>query len=127
MRIVIASRQTVTRRALSLLLRTRLSVEVVGETGDDGELMNLVKANRPDLVLLEEDLPGAQLGDLILALRGLDFSPAVIVLDERPETEQIALAAGADAFVYKGDHPKNLLVAIEAIRMKRENNNYHAQ
>ena len=106
MRIVIASRQAVTRRALSLLLRTRLNVEVVGEAVDEGELMNLVKANSPDLVLLEEDLPGAQLGDLILALRGLDFGPAVIVLDERPETEQ---------------------VAIEAIRMKRENNNYHAQ
>jgi len=120
MQIVIAGTQAVTRRAMNLLLVTRLGVEVVGEAGDESELMNLVKANRPDLVLLEEDLPGAQLGDLIPALRGLEFNPAVIVLDERPETEQAALAAGADAFVYKGDHPNNLLVAIEAIRMKRE-------
>jgi DNA-binding NarL/FixJ family response regulator len=120
MRIVIAGTQAVSRRALNLLLVARLRVDVVGEAEDEGELMNLVKANKPDLVLLEEDLPGAQLGDLIPALREFDFNPAVIVLDERPETEQLALAAGADAFVYKGDSPKRLLIAIEAIRMKRE-------
>ena len=120
MRIVIAGTQAVTRRAMNLLLVTRLGVEVVGEAGDEGELMNLVKANRPDLVVLDEGLPGAQLGDLITALRELDFAPAVIIIDERAQTKQVALAAGADAFVYKGDHPKNLLVAVEAIRMKPE-------
>jgi len=119
MRIVIASRQAVTRRALSLLLRTRLSVEVVGETGDVEELINLVNANHPDMVLLNEVLPGGQLEDLIPALRGLDSSPAVIVLNENPEMEQAALAAGADDFVLIGDHPKKLLIAVEAIRMKR--------
>ena len=120
MRIVIAGNQAVSRRALNLLLVARLGVEVVGEAGDQGELINLVKTNRPDLVLLNDDLPGAQLGDVIPALRGLDFNPAVIVLNERPETEQDALAAGADAFVYKGDHPKKLLIAVEAIRVKRQ-------
>jgi DNA-binding NarL/FixJ family response regulator len=120
MRIVIAGTQAVSRRAMNLLLVTRLGVEVVGEAGDEGELMNLVKTNQPDLVVLDEGLPGAQLDDLIPALREIDFAPAVIVLDERMQTEQAALDAGADAFVYKGDHPKNLLVAIETIRMKRE-------
>ena len=67
--------------------------------------MNLVKTNQPDLVVLDEGLPGAQLGDLIPALWELDLAPTVIVLDERPQKEQAALVAGADAFVYKGDHP----------------------
>ena len=120
MRIVIAGAQAVTRRAMNLLLATRLGVEVVGEAGDEGELMNLVKTNQPDIMVLDESLSGAQLGDLIPALRELDLAPTVIVLDERPQKEQAALAAGADSFVYKGDHPKNLLVAIETIRMKRE-------
>jgi len=120
MQFVIAGRQAATRRAISLLIRTRLGLEVVGEAGDVSELMNLVKANLPDLVLLDEDLPGTQLSELVTNLLGLDNSPAVIVLNGHPETEAAALAAGANAFVYKGDHPKQLLIAIESIRVERE-------
>ena len=86
-------------------MRTRLSVEVVGENGDVEELINLVNANHPDMVLLNEVLPDDQLEDLIPTLRGLDSNPAVIVLNENPEMEQAALAAGVDDFVLIGDHP----------------------
>ena len=103
-----------------MLVETRLGLEVIGEAKDYEELMNLVMANQPDLILLDEDLPGVELGELITTLRGLDFSPAVIVLNEKPETEEAALAAGADAFVYKGDHPKRLLIAVQSVRIARQ-------
>jgi DNA-binding NarL/FixJ family response regulator len=60
------------------------------------------------------------MGDLISALRHLDFHPAVIALDVRLETEQAALAAGADIYVFKGDPPKRLLIAIESIRLRND-------
>jgi DNA-binding NarL/FixJ family response regulator len=103
-----------------MLVRARLGLEVIGEAGDSEELIYLVEAKQPDLVLLDDDLPGVGLADLIPTLRGLDLPPAVIVLNEQPETEEVALAAGADAFVYKGDHPKQLLIAIESIRLERQ-------
>ena len=120
MKIVVAGRQAAMRRALSLLVRTRLGMEVLGDAGDYEELMDLVTANQPELILLDDDLHGMDLGEAIPTLRGLDYSPAVIVLNDRPESEEAALAAGADAFVYKGDPPKNLLIAIERIRIRRE-------
>ena len=120
MQLVVAGRQATTRRAVSMLVGTRLGLEVIGEAKDYEELMNLVMANQPDLILLDEDLPGVELGELIPTLRGLDFSPAVIVLNEKPETEEAALAAGADAFVYKGDHPKRLLIAVQSVRIARQ-------
>jgi len=120
MQIVVAGRQDSTRRAIRLLIRTRLGLEVVGEASEVDELMSLVKANQADLVLLDEGLPGAQLSELVSDLRGLDVSPAVIVLNGKPETEAVALAAGANAFVYKGDRPKQLLVAIESIQIESQ-------
>ena len=120
MQLVVAGRQATTRRAVSMLVGTRLGLVVIGEAKDYEELMNLVMANQPDLILLDEDLPGVELGELIPTLRGLDFSPAVIVLNEKPEMEESALAAGADAFVYKGDHPKRLLIAVQSVRIARQ-------
>jgi DNA-binding NarL/FixJ family response regulator len=76
------------------------------------------EAQRPDLVLLDEDLAGGPMGETISALRRLDFPPAVIAISGRLESEQAALAAGADAFVSKGDPPKRLLIAIESIRLR---------
>jgi DNA-binding NarL/FixJ family response regulator len=91
---------------------------VVGEAADNGELMTQVEAGRPDLVLLDEDLPGGPMSETISALRRLGFPLAVIAISGRLESEQAALAAGADAFVSKGDPPKRLLIAIESIRLR---------
>ena len=120
MQIVVAGRQASTRRAISLLIRTRLGLETVGEASEVDELMSLVKATQADLVLLDEGLPGAQLSELVSNLREHDISPAVIVLNGQPEAEAVALAAGANAFVYKGDRPKQLLIAIESIQIERQ-------
>jgi DNA-binding NarL/FixJ family response regulator len=120
MQVVVTGKQASSRRAISSLIKTRLGLNVIGEAGDYKELMDLVKANKLELVLLDDDLPGMELGKLVPTLRGLDYSPAVIVLNEMPETEEAALAAGANAFVYKGDHPKQLLIAIEKIRISHE-------
>ena len=119
-RIVVASRQAAMRRAVSLLIRTRLGLEVVGETGDSEELMCLVKDIQPDLVVIDDDLPDVHLDVLVPSLSGLEFAPAVIVLIVQPESEQVAQASGADDFVYKSEEPKKLLIAIEKIRLKDE-------
>ena len=118
MRVVIAGNQALTRRALAILLHTRLGIATVGEARDEKELMELVKSNHPELILLEDGLPGAKLDELVPALQNLEFNPSVLVLSEHTETEQIALAAGADRFVRKGDHPKQLLTAITSVLTK---------
>jgi len=118
--ILIAGRQAVTRQAMKRLLQTRNELDVVGEAADAGKLMTQVEALCPDLVLLDVDLPGGSMGDLISTLRRLDARPAVIVLSAWPEAEGAALSAGADAFVFKGDPPKSLLIAVEAIRLRSD-------
>jgi DNA-binding NarL/FixJ family response regulator len=87
----------------------------VGEAADNQEFLAQLRQLRPDIVLLDRDLPGFTPANLSDAFRRLDRRPKVIVLGVHPETLHSARAAGADAFVSKGDPPKRLLTAIRAL------------
>jgi len=119
-RILIAARQAPNRAALRLLLQERHASEVVGEATDSAELLAWLATQRPNVVLLEWDLPGQPMEDLLPAVRDLDHRLEVIILSGRPELEPRARAAGADAFVSLCDPPQRLLAALQAIEGGRE-------
>jgi DNA-binding NarL/FixJ family response regulator len=114
MRILLADNRPKTRFALRTLLKQRTGVQVVGEATDAKDLLAQMAQARPDVVLLDWRLRGMAVGELVDALRELCAKLYVIVLDGRPEMEQAALAAGANAFVSKIEPPDHLLAAIEA-------------
>ena len=115
MRILIADHQPAVRSAVRLLLGERPELDVVGEAADSEELLVQLERLRPDIILLDSALPGWSPADLFDAFRGLDHHPKVIVLGVQSETGKAALAAGADAYVSKGDPPRRLLTAIRAV------------
>ena len=110
--ILIAERQAATRSALSGFLQGQPGLHVVGETADSQELLDQIELTRPDLVLLDWDLPGDSGGDLIPDLRQTACQPRVIVLGVRQESAPAALDAGANKFVCKAEQPSRLLAAI---------------
>ncbi len=114
-RILVADSDARVRLALHTLLKQEPGHFVVRESGDVGSLATQVRELRPDLVLLDWELPGRPAAALLLALHGLDYHPRIIVLSTRPESELDALAAGADAFVYKGDPPERLLQSFRQV------------
>jgi DNA-binding NarL/FixJ family response regulator len=114
-RILIADPQPALRSAVRLLLEEKLALDIVGEAADNQELLVQLARLRPDILLLDWDLPGWSIADLFEAFGGLDWQPKVIVFGVQPESAREALVAGADAFVSKGDPPKRLLTAIRAL------------
>jgi hypothetical protein len=60
-------------------------------------------------------LPGSAAAALLFALNAPVVLPRVIVLGNRLEARKVALAVGADAFVYKGALPDQLLTAYHAL------------
>lgn len=85
-----------------------------------GSLALQIRQFKPDLVLLDWELPGRPAAAMLFALHGLDYHPKIIVLSARPESEMDALAVGADAFVCKGDPPERLLDSFrELVRQAR--------
>lgn len=113
MRVLIADDQPKVRSALRLLLKQEPDLIVVGEADDTGQALELVSRRRPDIVLLDWELPGQNDTPALSKLRAAQHGLVVIALSGRAEARQAALAAGVDAFVSKGDPPERLLEAVD--------------
>ena len=116
MLVLVADDQAKVRSALRLLLEQDADIEILGEAVDTTGLLDWAKAACPDVVLLDWELPGLPAAEVLELLRLRCPGLRVIALSGRPRTRQAALAAGADAFVSKGDPPECLLAALDAAR-----------
>jgi two-component system nitrate/nitrite response regulator NarL len=114
MRILLADDQAKVRFALGVLLGRQVGFEVIGEAVDAQDLLARAEAACPDVVLLAWELPGMAAGEVVAALQRMCPGLVVIALSGRLEARQVALAAGADAFVCKCESPERLLAAIKA-------------
>ena len=115
MRIVIADDQASVRSALKLLLEDQPGWQIVGEAHDVISLFSILRTVRPDVILLDWELPGLMHAGELAALRVQCPELQVLVLSGRPEAQREALVAGASAFVIKGDPPEGLILTLAAL------------
>lgn len=94
---------TLFRRGLKALLSQDERFDVADEAGDVGEALRSVQRRRPDVILLDNHLPGVRGVDAIAALK--DAAPGVRVLmltvSEDENDLAAALQAGADGYLLK--------------------------
>ena len=102
------------RTAIRRLLELEPDLEVVAEAGRGDEIAGLAEATRPDVALIDIELPGidgltatAQLGQAVPDCRCL-----IVTTFGRPGFLQRAMEAGAAGFVLKDDPPEALANAI---------------
>lgn len=118
--IVVADDQALIRMAVATTLSLESDLEVVGQAGDCAETLAVVRDTRPDVVLLDVQMPDGGLGveDGIEAIPALlEASPAtkvlVVTTFGRPGYLRRALEAGAVGFMVK-DAPADQL--LEGVR-----------
>jgi DNA-binding NarL/FixJ family response regulator len=109
MRIILADHHTEPHWALKILLEEQPEFDLAGEAVDGRGLLILAKKHSADLVLLDSELPGIFIEDLIAGLHALEPRPIVIVMNSKFENSSVLLRAGADALVSKEDQPDWLL------------------
>lgn len=112
MRIVIADDQASVRSALKLLLEEQPGWQIVGEAHDVMSLFSILRTVRPDIILLDWELPGLMHAGRLAALRVQCPELQVLVLSSRPGARCEALVAGASAFVSKSDPPERLILTL---------------
>ena len=120
MRILIADNQPKVRFALRVALEQQPGFKTIGEVIDAKDLITQAQAICPDLAIVDWELPGQPMVDLIHELQNECRNVRVIILSGRTETRKLALAAGANAFVCMGDAPDELVSAIERCLNARE-------
>lgn len=116
-RLLLVDDHTLFRRGLKALLSMDSRLEVAGEAGDLGEALRCLGQVAPDLVLLDNHLPGVRGVDGIGALK--DALPGVRVLmltvSENAEDLAAALQAGADGYLLKTMESEQLADTIEKV------------
>ena len=112
-RVVIAEDEAIVRLDLKEILEEE-GYEVVGETGRGDEAVQLVRAERPELVILDIKMPGT---DGLSAAREItsERMAAVLILTAFSQRDLIEQArnAGALAYLVKPFQKSELLPAIE--------------
>jgi DNA-binding response OmpR family regulator len=72
------------------------------------------------VVLLDWELPGLAIGEVIGQLRSLCPQTLIVALSSRLESRSAALGAGVDAFVSKSEAPERLLAVLRGIGTARD-------
>jgi two-component system nitrate/nitrite response regulator NarL len=110
---------TLFRRGLIALLSQDERFEVAGEAGDIGEALRCVEHAKPDLILLDNHLPGVRGVDGIATLK--DAAPGTRILmltvSENENDLAAALQAGADGYLLKTvelDHLSEFIIKVLA-------------
>jgi CheY-like chemotaxis protein len=117
--ILIVDDQQRARKSLEALLSTWSRAVAICEAGNGREAIQLVKEFQPDLVLMDVRMPEIDGLEATARIKARWPQVRVIVLSMYVEHRDEALAAGADAFVGKGDAPGTLLDVLSAM-MQRE-------
>jgi len=121
-RIVLAEDHSLVRDGLRMLLTMEHGMDVAAETGNGADVERLVREARPDLLLLDLDLPGCHGIELATRIKSEFADLKILVLTGSAHAESVgaALAAGADGYVVKLEDNSELLVALQAVLAGRQ-------
>jgi DNA-binding NarL/FixJ family response regulator len=107
-RVLVADNQPRARQSMKALLAAWSEVEEVGEAASGREAVRLVEAFQPDVALIDVRMPEMDGLEATRLIKAKWPQVKVILLSMYVEYETAAIAAGADAFVAKGDLAKKL-------------------
>jgi two-component system response regulator DesR len=116
-RLLLADDQALVRGALAALLGLEPDLQVVGEVGRGDEVVKAVQRSRPDVVLMDVDMPGVDGITATAAVRAAVPACRVLVVTTfgRPGYVQQAMAAGASGFVVKDTPARQLADAVRRV------------
>ena len=116
-RIHIADDHAVFRCGLRSFIEKHRDLQVVGETADVDSTLGAVSASKPDILILDINMPGTSAATLVKELGRICPSVAVIVLTIHDEERYLRefLQLGAKGFLVKTSTGDELITAIRKV------------
>jgi len=116
-RILAVDDHPVVRQGIAGLVSTQPDMVLVGEASDGREAIQLFRTHRPDITLMDLQMPGLNGLDALIAIRNEYAEARIIVLTTYVGDVQIirALKAGAHAYLLKNALHKELLEMIRGV------------
>ena len=116
-RVLLAEDQAMIREALAALLSFEDDIEVVAQVGRGDEVLAAAKRARPDVALLDIEMPGMDGLTAAAELRRACPQTKIVILTTfgRPGYLRRAMESGASGFVVKDAPPEQLAAAIRRV------------
>lgn len=117
MRVLIADDHPVFRSGLRSMLEATLAAEVVGEADNGEQAVAAARQLRPDLVLMDVDMPTMNGIEATRTITTESPSVAVLVLTMFKDNETVvaAIRAGARGYLLKGAGPDDIVRAMDGV------------
>jgi DNA-binding NarL/FixJ family response regulator len=116
-RILLADDHAILRSGLVALLELEPDMEVVGETSTGEEALDRARSLRPDVLLMDLDMPGMGGLEATRQIAALNLGVKILVLTSQAEADYLlpVLDAGGSGFVQKTRAHEDLLDAIRVV------------
>ncbi|MEE9401877.1 MAG: response regulator transcription factor [Desulfobacteria bacterium] len=117
LRILIADDHAIVRQGLKQIVTETQDMVVAGEASNGQELLNKLKEEDYDVVVLDITMPGRNGVDVLRQLRSERPQLPVLMLSIHPEEQYAlrALKAGASGYLTKESAPDELVAAIRKV------------
>jgi DNA-binding NarL/FixJ family response regulator len=117
--VVIADDHPLFRRGLRQAIEEDPAFEIVGEAGDGLDALAIIEERKPDVAVLDIDMPGHRGIQVAEAVeeRGLPVATIILTVYKEEDMFNAAMDAGARGYVLKETAVVELLQAIKAVTM----------
>ena len=116
-RVVLADDHAVVRQGIRQFLETGSNIAVVAEASDGLEAVQLIREYRPDVAVLDIQMPGQSGIEVTRRLRAERFPVGILILtafDDEPYIRAV-LQAGANGYVLKTAEAQEIVEAVQAV------------
>jgi DNA-binding NarL/FixJ family response regulator len=115
-RVLLADDQELVRAGFRMILQLQPDIEIVGEAADGAEAVSLALSGRPDVVLMDVQMPRV---DGLAATREVvartDARVVILTTFDRDDYLFESLRAGASGFLLKNASPEDLVDAVRVV------------
>lgn len=116
-RVILADDHAVVRQGIRQFLEMSVGIAVVAEASDGLEAMRLIREHRPDVAVLDIQMPGQSGIEVTRAVRAERLPVGVLILtafDDAPYVKAV-LEAGANGYVLKTAEAADIVEAVQAV------------
>lgn len=116
-RVLVADDHHLVRTGFRVILESEDDIEVIGEASDGVQAVDLAATARPDVVLMDVEMPGLDGLEATRRVVAADAAPAVLILTTFDRDDYLfdALRAGASGFLLKNGTPEALIDAVRVV------------